>query len=113
MFEKGTVVLVPFPYTDLSAQKVRPAVILSRKNTGGDVTVAFISSRVLRKAHIFDIVINSTNAGFNNTGLKINSVIKVNKLATLDKKITLGELSTLDTSTREAVDRKLKLFFGL
>ena len=113
MFEKGTVVLVPFPFTDLSAQKVRPAVILSQKNTGGDVTVAFVSSKVPRKMHVFYILITKTNAGFNNTGLKIDSVIKVNKIATLDKKIILGELGTLDISTRKAVDRKLKLFFGL
>ncbi|MCS7265851.1 MAG: hypothetical protein NZ805_13580 [Armatimonadetes bacterium] len=28
-FQRGDVVLVPFPFTDLSAQRVRPAVIVS------------------------------------------------------------------------------------
>lgn len=38
---KGAVVLVPFPYTDLSATKMRPAVIMIENES--DVVVAFIS----------------------------------------------------------------------
>lgn len=43
---KGTIVLTPFPFTDLSAIKRRPAVIVQRsEKTGDDVVVAFISSK--------------------------------------------------------------------
>ena len=42
---RGTVVLTPFPFTDLIGQKVRPAVIVSRSDRpGSDVLLAFITS---------------------------------------------------------------------
>jgi len=41
---KGKIILIPFPFTDQSSSKRRPALILlERKN---DVVVAFISSRI-------------------------------------------------------------------
>ena len=41
--ERGTVVLVHFPFTDYNSHKLRPAVIISTNNKT-DVCVAFISS---------------------------------------------------------------------
>jgi mRNA-degrading endonuclease toxin of MazEF toxin-antitoxin module len=48
-FSQGDVVLVPFPFTDLSAVKQRPALVLSpdRLNKGRiDVIVAAITSQI-------------------------------------------------------------------
>src|SRR6266849_5480535 len=54
---RGDLVLVQFPFTDLSAQKLRPALIVGRV-TGDDVIVAFISSRISssdpRAEHVLD-----------------------------------------------------------
>jgi len=41
---KGKIVLVHFPFTDLSATKLRPALVIHESDE--DVVVAFISSRV-------------------------------------------------------------------
>lgn len=41
---KGKIVLVPFPFTDLSASKLRPALVLYEGYR--DVVVAFISSKI-------------------------------------------------------------------
>jgi len=46
VLRRGDVVLVPFPFTDLSTDKMRPAVIVSADPQETDVTIAFISSRV-------------------------------------------------------------------
>lgn len=41
---KGTVVLIPFPFTNLTGNKLRPALILAE--TPLDVTVSFITTQL-------------------------------------------------------------------
>ncbi len=48
--KRGDIVLVPFPFTDLSSQKVRPAVVLTPAPESSDILIAFISSVVQPKA---------------------------------------------------------------
>lgn len=64
MFERGKIILVPFPFTDLSSQKIRPAVIVSRASEGSpDTIVAFITSVPLR-ASPSHVVLPKTHADF-------------------------------------------------
>ena len=49
MLSKGDLVLVPFPFTDFSQTKLRPAVILWVDPQRQDVTLCFISSRNLNQ----------------------------------------------------------------
>jgi mRNA interferase MazF len=106
---KGHIVLVPFPFTDLSGQKVRPALILYASLRGEDCIVVFITSGKQKRKYPFDIPITPSARN----GIKIPSVIKVDKLATLQKKIVLGELGTLESSILKEVDRKLKSLLHL
>jgi len=112
MPKKGKIVLIPFPFTDLSASKVRPAVIVSSLAQGEDIIVAFISS-VKSKIQKTDIVLNSYDKDFSKTGLKADSVIKTGKLATLDKKIILGEIGEISADTEKEINKKIKILFGL
>jgi len=41
---KGNIVLITFPFTDLSGSKLRPSVVLA--DTNQDVTVAFITTQL-------------------------------------------------------------------
>ena len=104
--------LIPFPFTDLSASKVRPAVIVSGFAQGEDIIAAFISS-VKSKIQKTDIVLNSYDKDFSKTGLKADSVIKTGKLATLDKKIILGEIGEISIDTEKEINKKIKILFGL
>ena len=58
---KGKIVLIPFPFTDLTATKLRPALVLYEGEK--DVVVAFISSRTDKPKSV-DITINEKNAEF-------------------------------------------------
>ncbi|MFQ5661846.1 MAG: type II toxin-antitoxin system PemK/MazF family toxin [Candidatus Paceibacteria bacterium] len=113
MYKKGKIILTPFPFTDLSSSKVRPAVIVSDSIKGEDIVAAFISSIKSKRSQKTDVTISSSSKTFSQTGLKTNSVIKVGKIATLDKKIILGEIGSIDISTKKEIDKKLKALFGL
>lgn len=106
---KGDLVLVPFPFTDLSGQKVRPALVLHHDTKGEDCVVAFLSSLKQKKLLRFDVVVVPSRQN----GLKVRSVVKVNKIATLQKKIVLGELGILGRDFLIKVDEKLKRLFRL
>jgi len=110
MYKKGNVVLIPFPFTDLSGSKVRPAVVVSKNNSSGsDLVVVFVSSKNTKKFSEFDVFVKrSKQAGF-----KVDSVIKVEKIATLEKNIVFGELGEIDSQTQKEIDKKIKLLFGL
>jgi mRNA interferase MazF len=113
MLRKGDIILVPFPFTDLSEQKVRPAIILSDANKREDVVVAFISSNKSNRQYFYDIPFKSSHSQFKKTGLKVDSIIKVDKIATLDKKIVLGKLGVIPVDIQTVINNKLKRLFAL
>ncbi len=46
--------------------------------------------------------------GFEGTGLKVDSVIRLDKIATVLKDLVIAELGELDTHYRESVSTKLR-----
>jgi mRNA interferase MazF len=68
---KGKIFLVPFPFTNLTAVKLRPALVLFEGER--DVVVAFVSSRVPGELKPTDILIEETHPDFKITGLKTSS----------------------------------------
>jgi len=85
---KGDIVLITFPFTDLSGNKLRPAVILAE--TSMDFTVCFITTQIGWQEPT-DILLTPTNAN----GLKKQSLIRTSKIATLDKSLAKGLLGRL------------------
>lgn len=113
MPKKGTIVLIPFPFTDLSSHKVRPAVVLSYGLKGDDVVLAFISSQKTKRKELTDVIITHTGKGFKETGLKEDSVVRVSKIATLDRKIMLGTLGVVSVDIGKEIDAKIRILFGI
>ncbi len=108
MYKKGTIILVPFPFTDLSGNKVRPAVIVSKNKIGSDVVVVFITSQTkLKEKHLVVVKPEEGN------GLKVTSKIVCSKIATLDAKIVLGELGTVSNTIQNQMDTELRKVLGL
>lgn len=114
MFERGKVILVPFPFTDLSSAKIRPAVIVSDpKYCPDDISVVFVSSKTTKGQDPTVHFMPVTAMHFQQTGFKTDSMIRCNKVATLDKRIVLGEIGSLHPNDQKKIDQKLKLALGL
>jgi len=103
---KGKIVLVSFPFTDLTAAKLRPALVIYEGEK--DVVMAFISSKVPPELSEVDVLITKNHAGFRKAGLKADSVIKLDKIVTVLKDLIVGELGELDAELRQEVNQKLK-----
>jgi mRNA interferase MazF len=104
--KKGDLVLIPFPFTDLSGNKLRPAVILA--DYGQDVVVAFITSQTHKKDKM-DMLLEPSIQN----GLKKTSIIKVGKIATLEKTLLVGKLGTLNSEEVAALDDNLHQLFSI
>lgn len=106
----GKIVAVPFPFTDLTGAKVRPALVIYEGHD--DVIVAFISSKMPTVHHNEDVPLARQMPTFRRSGLKRDSVIKLNKLATLDKSLIEGEFGEIDYDLLEEVQKRLRDMFG-
>jgi len=111
---RGTVVLTPFPFTDLQGIEVRPAIIVSRTDRpGDDVILAFVSSVVPAEVLPTDLIVDPKAPEGRSAGLKQISVIKCDKLATVQRRVLLGELGVLSTPCLIELDRRLKYALAL
>ncbi|MCF0074424.1 type II toxin-antitoxin system PemK/MazF family toxin [Dyadobacter sp. CY261] len=103
---KGDIVLIPFPFTNLKGSKLRPAVILI--NNEMDITVCFITSQVDRREPADVILLpNQLN------GLKVSSLIRTSKMATLDRSLAKGLLGRLSIDEIADLNLKLKMLLQL
>lgn len=106
IFKRGTVILLPFPFTDLTAIKLRPVLVLSCYKQ--DIIVVAISSVASTYDKKTDVIIRSNHADFKRTGLKRSSVVKCAKIATLDKTIVVGVLGMVPFDVEQRVGQKLR-----
>lgn len=111
---RNKVVLVPFPFDDLSSNKVRPAVCLTEPlGSHRHVVVAFITSQVPVEMLDTDQLVEPSEPGFEATGLRTASVIRLHRLMTLSASIIQRELGVLPQALQQAVHDKLKKLFAL
>ena len=98
---KGDIVLVSFPFTDLSDNKIRPSLVLIEAEY--DITVSFITTQTGWNDEV-SVMITATSEN----GLKKDSLIRLNKLATIDKELVKGKIGALNKQEITIVNQKLK-----
>jgi mRNA interferase MazF len=103
---KGDIVLITFPFTDLSGSKLRPAVVLVDTNL--DLTVCFITTQTGWQEPT-DVLLSPTATN----GLRKHSLIRTSKIATLDRSLAKGLLGRLEPTELTELDSKLKRLFQL
>jgi len=102
---KGSTVLIRFPFTDFSAEKLRPALVLYEGYL--DVTVAYITGEIPVKLLPSDLLISPGTSSFINAGLKEKSVLAIDKIMILDKNCVEGILGSADDDLKRNVNMKI------
>ena len=105
-FIKGEVVIIPFPFSDLSGSKKRPAFVMVDLE-GDDIVLCQITSHFSKDRHAIPI----KNEDFQKGNL-INDVsyIRPNRIFTADKKIIVRSTGILqEAKTKEVSDKVIKL----
>ncbi len=107
VFQRGDIVLAAFPFTDLSMQKRRPALVINENTDQGDVILAFISTQIPTNPTLNAVILETTNPDFQTTGLKTNSVIRLDKIATIESSLITRRLGKLAQDRLPAIDQAL------
>lgn len=82
----GDVVVVPFPFTDLSANKIRPAVVLAQAGKS-DWILCQITSNAYADPNAIEIEIKDFSSG----KLRIRSFARPSKLFTANTTLMIGK----------------------
>jgi mRNA interferase MazF len=105
-------VLASFPYTDLSARKPRPALVLADQRAD-DVVLAFVTSGAAGHDARAECVFDPSDPEFTPTGLKMRSVVTLTRIATLHQSLVLRRLGRIGPQSQVAVDAALRYVFKL
>jgi mRNA interferase MazF len=101
----GTVVLVPFPFSDLSASKLRPAIILADAGRGD-----WICAQITSNPYSDPAAVTLTDVDFSSGSLARTSYARPGKLFTANGSLFQRSVATLDDS---ALDRVLASVIAL
>jgi mRNA interferase MazF len=111
--QKGDIVLVEFPFADLSQTKLHPAVVLSVISNPDEVTLCFISSQNVTNLTPEEFAINSTEQEFNETGLRVSSKVRVTRIVTLESRLLLRRLGKLGNQQMQQLNAVMNQAFQL
>lgn len=111
-FKRGDVVFVPFPFTDLSNAKQRPALVVSADAfnvTRDDVLVAAITSQVPAQLAADEFMIPTGELAA--CGLPKPSIIRLSKLVALHRQLIVKRVGALPVATLAEVMALLRQLF--
>ena len=101
-YARGTVVVLPFPFSDLSSTKRRPALVITPLR-GSDLILCMITSQQLRDP----LAIPLGAPDFAQGGLPVQSFVRPTRLFTADSLIIQRSVGQLTTTTFDQVIQTL------
>lgn len=109
---KHKVVLVSFPFDDLSGSKVRPVVCLTDSiGPYHHVLLAFVTSRVPATLLASDLVLNERDSDFSETGLRASSTLQLHRMMTATTALIRRELGQLSPRMQHEAAKRLQILF--
>ncbi len=106
----GDIVLVPFPFTDQSASKKRPAVVVSSNayhQARPDLVIMAVTSQLRPSAHFGEVMVQDWKAA----GLLKPSAIKP-VITTIEQSLVIRAMGKLAQSDEAALRRAITSIFG-
>jgi mRNA interferase MazF len=101
-FVKGDLIVVPFPFSDLTANKRRPALVVASM-IGDDVILCQITSKSVRDTYAISLTESDLKTG----KFHQDSNIRPNRLFTADSNIILYRIGTLTPEKHSEVVSKI------
>ena len=101
-FVKGDVVVVPFPFSDLTQAKRRPALVVSVLE-GDDLILGQVTSQFVKDSYAISI----EGKDFEEGGLKQKSNVRPNRLFTADSHIVLYRIGNLKKDKLNEIIEKI------
>lgn len=106
--QEGQIVLVPFPYIESSEIKFRPAVLVKKlPNDYEDWLVCMITTKLHQEIKNLDITINQDDPDYKDSGLKQKSLIRVSRLAVVNKSQLPGILGNVSEDRLKTIKTNL------
>jgi len=109
-YKPWDVVVVPFPYSDRPADKVRPAIVLSSPKLMRATGVCYLAmvTSAENAVRIGDVPVSSLRG----SGLPAPSVVRPAKIMTLSESRVLKRLGALPKADQEKFMASMELFFA-
>ena len=111
MYNQGDILLVPVPFTDLSTQKKRPVLVMSKQGynyIADDLIVIAITS--LPDAKPYAVLL--TNRDMKDGVLKVDSYIRADKIYTLSQSLIIRRFGKVKQNIVETVKEKILDIMG-
>ena len=96
MLSRGDIVLVPFPFTDGTSSKLRPALVVALSQRHQDDELDLLTSQ----------------PDFAISGLKVSSRLRLTRMTTLAMPLVLRRIGALPQSLQPDYQRRVQLMFG-
>ena len=98
----GSVVLLPFPFSDLSEAKLRPALVLA--DSGRD---DWILCQITSNPYADPRAVELTDADFDTGSLRVTSYARPGKLFTASSSLMVSEAGNLSQATLQSIVQRV------
>lgn len=104
----GDIVLIRFPQSDLEVGKLRPALIIAvAPGRHADLLLALITSQTQQAVPKFDEMIEADDADYKLTGLKVRSVVRLARLASVESNVINARLGRISEKRLAQIKSRL------
>ena len=104
----GDIVLIRFPQTALQTGKLRPALVVAiAPGRHADLLLALISSRTRQAVPQFDEIIEPSDSDYAATGLKVRSVVRLARLASVEAPVISARLGRVSSKRLQQIRKRL------